>query len=227
MDKRINCEAYLIGVLRISIPYFCHLFKLSKMKHLSTLIALLIFKSVWAQDVISENRIYRIETNKEFADSATSPLTEVDRKKFDSLHYFPIDEKYAVMATLKLTPKKKPFKMQTSTDRLADYRQYGIATFSIDGQQLELRVYQNMNLLKIPRYKNYLFIPFNDWTNGEETYPGGRYVEASITDGDSLLIDFNKAYNPYCAYNERYSCPIPPKENNLEIRIEAGVLKFH
>ena len=176
------------------------------------------------QDVFERNRSWRAEQNKEFADSATSPLTNKARSSFDSLPYFPISQDFAVTAYLEPTPDSKPFKMLTSTDRLADYKQYGIAHFSIKGQQFKIPVYQNLRLLKIPKYKNSLFIPFTDLTNANETYPGGRYVDTEIPENDSLLIDFNMAYNPYCAYNDRYSCPIPPAENHLETRVEAGVL---
>ncbi len=194
------------------------------MKNCIALIFILSLYSTYAQNVFDDNKAWRAEQNKEFSDSATSPLTNEARANFDSLPYFPISEVYAVTAYLELTPASKPFKMKTSTDRLADYRQFGIAHFNIKGEDLKIPVFQNLSLLKNPKYKNYLFIPFTDLTNSVETYSGGRYVEAEIPEGDSLLIDFNKAYNPYCAYNDRYSCPIPPSESHLEARIEAGVL---
>ena len=75
-------------------------------------------------------------------------------------------------------------------------------------------------------YEDYLFLPFLDNTNGEESYGGGRYVEARIPEGDTIIIDFNKAYNPYCAYNEKYSCPIVPRQNYLPIEVKAGVKAF-
>ena len=77
-----------------------------------------------------------------------------------------------------------------------------------------------------PEYSNHLFIPFNDITNGVETYDAGRYIDLEIPKGDTIIIDFNKAYNPYCAYNDGYSCPIPPEENNLEVEVKAGVMAF-
>lgn len=181
---------------------------------------------VKAQDIIENNRLWRAEQNQEFRDSASSPLTKKGLASFDSLHYFPISEKYAVQAYLIKTPDAKPFKMKTSTDRLVDYRQYGLAHFTIDGETYKIAVYQNLRLLKMPKYKDYLFIPFTDFTNDDKTYSGGRYVEAEVSEGDSLLIDFNKAYNPYCVYSHRYSCPIPPSDNHLNTRIEAGVLDY-
>ena len=76
------------------------------------------------------------------------------------------------------------------------------------------------------KYRDYLFLPFTDNTNGEQTYTGGRYIDLSIPDGDTIVVDFNKAYNPYCAYNKKYSCPIVPSVNNLDTEIRAGVKAF-
>lgn len=195
------------------------------MKKISASILLLISCLLCnAQNIIEENKAWRATQNLEFADSVTSPLTAEDRALFDSLPFFPIAEKFAVKTYLELTPDSKPFKMRTSTDRVADYRQYAIARFNIDDNTFELPVYQNLRLAQMPQYKNALFVPFTDLTNDIETYPGGRYLDVQKPEGDSLIIDFNKAYNPYCAYNDRYSCPIPPTDNHLEIRIEAGVL---
>lgn len=197
------------------------------MKVFLTSLILLTGQLMLAQNTLEDNLKWRKELNKEFRDSATSPLSSEDLARFDSLSFFPIREKYLVKATLELTPESKPFKMKTTTDRLADYRQYGIAHFTLEGKEFQLPVYQNLRLLQMPKYKKYLFVPFTDLTNGEQTYAGGRYVETEIPEGDTLLIDFNKAYNPYCVYNYKYSCPIPPKENHLEIKIEAGVLDYH
>lgn len=187
---------------------------------------LAISSALLAQNIIEENLAWRQNQNAEFRDSLTSPLKHEDRLKFDSLAFYPINETLYIKAAITLTPDSVPFKMKTSTDRLADYRQWGIAHFTFDGKKIDLPVYQNLRLLNIPEYKDYLFIPFTDLTNGHETYGVGRYVEAHIPEGDTLIIDFNKAYNPYCAYNDKYSCPIPPKENHLEIEVKAGELIF-
>ena len=88
---------------------------------------------------------------------------------------------------------------------------------------LKLNIYQNHRLRKMEKYRNHLFLPFTDLTNGEETYGGGRYIDLSIPDSDTIIIDFNKAYNPYCAYSSTRSCPIPPRENDLDLKVEAGV----
>ncbi len=89
-----------------------------------------------------------------------------------------------------------------------------------------LLAYQNLDLLKNkPEYRK-LFVPFNDYTNGVSSYGGGRYLDIDIPAGDKTIIDFNFAYNPYCAYHDRWSCPIPPSENNLDIEVEAGVKSY-
>ena len=113
--------------------------------------------------------------------------------------------------------------MKTSDKRLRDYDLYAKVTFELDGREFQLNVYQisaaNMKAL----HQNRLFLPFTDQSNGTDTYGGGRYLDLEIPEGDRITIDFNKAYNPYCAYSDRYSCPIPPQENDLGIPILAGV----
>ena len=117
--------------------------------------------------------------------------------------------------------------MKTTTSRTPLYKKYGELHFSIDGKEFKLNVYQNVDLNKKPGYDDYLFLPFSDLTCGKESYIGGRYVDMRIQKGTLWTIDFNKAYNPYCAYNYEYSCPIVPLENDLDIEILAGVKKFH
>lgn len=106
---------------------------------------------------------------------------------------------------------------------LPEYRIYGMLEFILNDQKFELPVYQSKQLMATVEYRDYLFLPFPDLTNGNQTYPGGRYIELSIPKGDSIVIDFNQAYNPYCAYSARYSCPVVPAANHLEIEIPAGV----
>ena len=150
-----------------------------------------------------------------------------DLEHFQSLDFFPILDKFIVQATFKRTKKEKVFEMKTSTERLPLYKKYGELEFTIDGVLCKLNVYQNMSLFKKPGFKDYLFLPFSDLTSGNESYIGGRYVDLRIQKGNQWIIDFNKAYNPYCAYNYKYSCPIVPMENDLKVSILAGVKKFH
>lgn len=169
---------------------------------------------------------FQYKLNVEFSDKKTSPLKKKDFKKFKSLHFFPINETYKISADFERTPDEPIFEMQTTTERKPLYTQYGIATFSFEGKEFSLRIYQNQKLMLDPEYADHLFIPFNDLTNGAESYDGGRYIDLQIPKDNTIVIDFNKAYNPYCAYNDKYSCPIPPRENDLALEIKAGILIF-
>ena len=164
--------------------------------------------------------------NADFKDATKSPLKDKDRKDFKELDFFQFDSTYVITAALIRTPDEKPFKMKTTTERRPDYVKYGVISFRLNGKAHELNIYQNLGLLEKPGFEDYLFLPFLDNTNGEETYAGGRYVEARMPEGSEILIDFNTAYNPYCAYNEKYSCPIVPRENTLYVNVEAGVKAF-
>ena len=178
------------------------------------------------QDPISDIIQFQNELNEQFRDPESSPLTDADRKTFDELEFFAPDTNYRVLANLSRTPEALPFLMPTTTSRKARERVYGIATFTINGESFELEIYQSMDLVLDEEYEDYLFLPYTDLTNGKGTYEGGRYIDLEIPEGDLILIDFNKSYNPYCHYNKKYSCPIVPKVNHLETSINAGVKSF-
>lgn len=161
--------------------------------------------------------------NQEYSNPEKSPLSKKQIKKFKAHSYFPIDEKFKVEATFERKLNAIPFLMKTTTSRLPTYEVYGVATFEIDNQTFKLNIYQSHNLREKEEFKNHLFLPFTDQTSGNSTYGGGRFIDLEIPDGDVIIIDFNKAYNPYCAYNDNYSCPITPKENDLSIDIKAGI----
>jgi len=169
---------------------------------------------------------FQKEMNAEYKDASTSPLKDKDRKNFKGLEFFKFDSTYVVKASFERTPNETPFEMKTTTDRLPVYVKYGIVTFNLKGNDYHLNLYRNQDLMKKDGYEDYLFLPFLDDTNGDETYGGGRYIDLNIPEGNEIIIDFNKAYNPYCAYNEKYSCPIVPRENYLELKVEAGVKAF-
>jgi uncharacterized protein len=169
----------------------------------------------------------REETNKEFANPETSILPEEDIPTFHGLQYFDINSDFRIEAKFKRIKNGEEFKMKTSTNRLPVYKPFGYITFKLKGKKHKLTVYQNMELSKKEGYEDYLFLPFTDLTNGDSTYGGGRYIDMRIGDLKKLNLDFNSAYNPYCAYNAKFSCPIPPAENHLEIAVEAGVKKYH
>ncbi len=121
--------------------------------------------------------------------------------------------------TIKTSGKKIPEKYFT---------RYGRLTFTIHDTIQYLTIYQSKDLMKNPQYKDYLFVPFTDATTGDETYGSGRYIDITIPEikGSLFFLDFNKAYNPYCAYSEGYNCPVPPKENYLTVAIKAGEKNF-
>ena len=164
--------------------------------------------------------------NKEFSNPEESPLTRSNLKKFKGLDFFPINEKFRVRAKFIREANALPFIMKTTTDRKPVYEKFGEVHFKLEGEEYVLNVYQSHQLREKEEFKDYLFLPFTDATNGAESYGGGRFLDLEIPKEDSVTIDFNKAYNPYCAYNHKYSCPIPPAENSLPVAIPAGVMKF-
>lgn len=169
---------------------------------------------------------FRSKLNEEFKNPETSPLPDRYRKDFEGLNFFEPNHEYIVNAKFVRTPEALPFLMPTTTDRKSEEVVYGIAHFKLNGVSHQLEIYQNKELMLKEEYRDYLFLPFTDQTNGEETYAGGRYIDLSIPKEDSIVIDFNKAYNPYCVYNKKYSCPIVPSVNALDTRILAGVKDF-
>ncbi|WP_413998571.1 DUF1684 domain-containing protein [Flavobacterium sp. W1B] len=177
-------------------------------------------------DVTSVTK-FQTDLNSEYADAKTSPLMAEDLATFKSLDFYPINEKFFVTAKFIRTKKEKPFVMKTTGDKKPVYVKYGEAHFILDGKDLKLNIYRNIALSKKKEYKDHLFLPFSDLTCGNESYVGGKYIDLKIPKGNTITIDFNISYNPYCAYNHKYSCPIVPLENDLNIAIEAGVKKFH
>ena len=171
---------------------------------------------------------FQKEMNSKFKDASKSPLTKRGLKKFKGLEFFALDSKYKVDAKITKTPDAPTFNFPTTTDRVAVYEKYGVVSFTIEGKDFQLEIYQDENPQE--KYKNHLFLPFFDNTNGKTSYEGGRFVDVLTTDENvekgTITIDFNKAYNPYCAYSDRYSCPITPRDNYLDIEIKAGVKAY-
>lgn len=175
---------------------------------------------------IEESKAAQVELNEEFTNPETSILTAEDFRDFKGLQFYPLDEKYIVEARFVRTPDEKPFLMPTTTARLPEYVKFGVVHFTIEGKDLSLDIFKSIQGYDEPGYEDYLFLPFTDLTSGDGSYGGGRYLDMRIPNGDKIIIDLNKAYNPYCAYNHKYSCPITPKQNDLLVRIEAGVKDF-
>lgn len=134
------------------------------------------------------------------------------------LSYFPIDEMYAVPATLDPAAERTRLQVPTSTGKVRDIERIGTLKFTVKGQKMSLTAFHELDQPQITR----LFVPFSDFTNGAETYAAGRYMELDPTPTGIYVVDFNVAYHPFCYYNEEYDCPYPPKENRLEMPIRAG-----
>jgi uncharacterized protein (DUF1684 family) len=173
--------------------------------------------------IVNDTKRFQNELKMEYDDPKTTTLSVKAKKTFKGIHFYPFDAKYAVNGRFVRTPKEKPFQMSTSGGMRKTYVKYAEVFFTIDKKEYKLNVYQSQELLQSADYKDYLFIPFTDATSGNETYEGGRYIDLSIPTSDHLLVNFNKAYHPYCAYTDGFNCPIPPQENTLPIKIEAGV----
>ena len=199
------------------------------MKKVVALLMMMQFGFGFAQaqfDLASVEKFQK-ELNAEYADAKTSPLLPEDLISFQSLDFYPANAQFFVVAKFIRTENEQPFEMKTTTARKPVYVKYGEAHFSIYGQDFKLNIYRNIELSKKEQYKDYLFLPFSDLTCGNESYIGGRYLDLEIPQADTIVIDFNRSYNPYCAYNPKYSCPKVPLENDLKIEIRAGVKKFH
>ena len=164
---------------------------------------------------------HRTALNEQFFDPERTPLDSASFYTWEGLKFFPIQEKYKVKAQLTRVNNAQVFELPHSHQKTKPYKTYGKLSFNLEGKTFELRVLEQE--IKKPGYENYLIVPFTDLTTDIETYGGGRYLDLEKTDANEVVLDFNLAYNPYCAYNEAYTCPIPPKENQLGLRIEAGM----
>ncbi len=173
--------------------------------------------------VINDIMRFQNALKTEYTDPHQSPLSAKAKKTFTGIHFYPFNIKYVVNAKFVRTPHEKPFQMSTSSGMRKTYIKYAEAFFTIDKKEYKLNVYQSQDLLQQADYKDYLFIPFTDATSGNETYEGGRYIDLTTANKDNIVINFNKAYHPYCAYTDGYNCPVPPAENKLPVKIEAGV----
>lgn len=152
-----------------------------------------------------------------FGNDPNSPLLPDQKAKFEGLKYFPVNEGLQFELEIDEFEDKQQIKMQTSTGDVRDFTRFGKLHFTVDEQEVSLTVYHN---------PHGFFIPFVDSQAGKETYGAGRYLDPHQTADGRLVLDFNLAYNPYCAYNENYSCPLPPAENRLPIAIKAGEMNF-
>lgn len=185
------------------------------------------FKTLHAQKTETELReeivVFQAEQDAHYR-GKTSPLPRKERKKFTGHHFYPVDLNYVVEAFFERIESEDTIEMVTSSGTTKYYRPYARLHFEIDGQKCELITYQSFLLRETKEYSNYLFLPFKDGTSGSTSYGGGRYLDLIIPEGDSISLNFNLAYNPYCAYTSGYNCPIPPVENTLKPAIKAGLM---
>lgn len=165
---------------------------------------------------------FQEQKQADYADPDISPLRGEAFRRFPGLSFFPADTTYQVWARITRTPEALPFEMPTTTGMMTMERKFGTLSFQLQGEPFTLEVYQSPELMMQEGFEDYLFLPFTDRTNGATSYEGGRYIDLRIPEGDSLFLDFNTAYNPYCAYNADYSCPIVPSVNHLDMEIQAG-----
>lgn len=168
---------------------------------------------------------FRAEVDAFMAGSFQSPVGEEQQEEFPGLHYYEPNEELALEVEIERLPESEPLlAMQTSTGAAVEFRRWGRFTFTVEGQEATLTIYTD------PDGTDY-FLPFRDATNGEETYEAGRYLDTHRPglrplDNGRFQIDLNFAYNPFCAYNPNYSCPLPPVENWLKVPIRAGEKRF-
>jgi len=175
----------------------------------------------------SQKKTYK-DSLQEFIDDyvKTHGVVKDDDKK--SLQFYPINESFRFNCRFERIENSPWFMMETSGLVKKSHRIYGKVHFTLNDTAVTLCVYQSQDLMKVNQLKDYLFIPFMDATTGEETYESGRYFDFSIKEikGNTLTVDFNKAYNPYCAYITGYNCPVPPAENRISVAILAGEKKY-
>lgn len=186
--------------------------------YISLLTATAFAQTSFADQLAKHRETYK----KDLLASAGGPVKAEEDLAY--VQFYAPDSTYRVMATVELTPKAEPFEMPTYNGKTRTHVSYAMLSFVLKGKKQQLTLYRNLNVIRLPEYRDYLFLPFKDATSAKETYGGGRYMDlrkGDIQDGH-VTLDFNKAYNPYCAYQEGYPCPIPPKHNMLSIAVEAG-----
>lgn len=155
-----------------------------------------------------------------FRGSPDSPLLPDQQREFTGLRYYPEDPNLRLLLEPQVFDSPEIVEMQTSTGDQSRYLRWGRVAFAVEGKEAQLVVFRDPG-------DGRFFLPFQDAGRGIETYGAGRYVEPELLPDGRLLLDFNDAYNPYCAYNDAWSCPLPPPENRLNVHIRAGEMQFH
>ncbi len=166
--------------------------------------------------------LFRQKRDQFFKTDPSSPLKEADQKRFKGLIYYPIDLRYAMTGVIErysTDPKPLYTNLPTNKEKERKYVKYGRFKFTWERKEYVLQIYR-------PLGGGELFLPFKDKTSGNETYINGRYLFIEPVAGRKVLIDFNRAYNPFCHFNEKYTCPFAPGENDLKLAVEAGEKRF-
>jgi len=191
------------------------------MMKLLPILLLLFSLNSFAQSYSEKIEKHRESYKQDFVKETNSPLKEEDLK---NLHFYDADSTFVVSAEVEILKNEKIFKMPTYDGTSKEFYRYAKVSFNLNGKNLQMTLYKSIALAGNPLYKNLLFLPFTDETNNKETYGGGRYIDLSSKEikNNKIEIDFNKAYNPYCAYIDGYRCPVPPEENDLQLEIKAG-----
>ncbi|WP_316829958.1 DUF1684 domain-containing protein [Pedobacter aquatilis] len=195
------------------------------MMKFSLLILLLISLNSFAQSYSEQIAKHREGYKQDFVKESNSPLKAND---LQNLHFYDADSNYKVLADVELLKNEKVFKMPTYDGTSKEFYRFAKINFELNGKATTMTLYKSVALASNPAYKDLLFLPFTDETNNKETYGGGRYIDLSSKEivNHKIEVDFNKAYNPYCAYSDGYSCPVPPEENDLPLKIEAGEKQY-
>ncbi|NEU58863.1 DUF1684 domain-containing protein [Halorussus sp. MSC15.2] len=165
-------------------------------------------------------RSHRAEKDDFFADHPQSPIPPEERDDFDGLDYFDPDPDYRVTATVEVHDRPEPVEMDVTAGAPQRYLRIATLHFELGGEEYEVAGYRQRE------DGEGLFVPFRDKTTGQQTYENGRYMEfeaeGGLEDGTEMVLDFNLAYSPFCAYSETFACPLPPEENWLDAEILAG-----
>jgi uncharacterized protein (DUF1684 family) len=222
------------GVKKIDMPY---LFKVTLKILMVSMMAIMFHAcdnekkqsdnttEAYVKNIIEE----RAQKGRDLVDTTVSEFNEEERAHFakKGLQYYPPDVNYRVVAGFGLDTTQPVFQMATTTDRKPNYRIYGYLSFMLKDTLCKLTVYQNYDYKDHPEFGNLLFIQFKDNTNEFGTYGGGRYIDIEIPDTDKVMLDFNEAYNPYCAYSHRWSCTLVPPVNTLDVAVFAGEKSYN
>jgi hypothetical protein len=198
------------------------------MRFLSVLFLLLFAgQTSFAQSdaaAISQIEMFQSQLNADYKNPEESPLPTEGIPHFKGHQFFKVDLKYRVKASVERLANQDTVSFPTTAGKFKQYIPFVKLSFKIDDTLNVLYAYQSVALMQKEEYKDFLFLPFTDKSNGFGSYGGGRYIDLRIPSGDEMIIDFNQCYNPYCAYSNAFNCPIPPEVNRLKMAIPAGVM---